>query len=295
MKKNILVSLAVCLFLSGAALVSAQEQARTGPPKVLRIFREEVKPGKGSAHEKVEAAWAQAFRKAKYPAHYLAVTSVSGPSEAWFLEGHDSLASAEQADQFVDKNAALKAEVDQISQQESGIIAGGRSIVAVYREDLSYRPTGVNLGQMRYFYVTTARIRLGHENDFVEANKIVRAAHEKADVPEHWAVFQVTLGMPAGTYLILQPLKTLAEVDAFAQTHGKAYQDATGEEGQKKLRELASAGYLSWETNVFAFNPKMSYVSKETASADPNFWTPKPAAKAAPAAKKEAKKPAAKP
>ncbi len=295
MRQVSFLALVGCLLLCGVSLVSAQEQAAMGPPKVLRIFCEEVKPGKGPAHEKVEAAWERAFNKADYPAHYIAMTSVSGPSEAWFVEGHDSLASAERAEQFVEKNAALKAEVDRISQQDGELLSGGHNITAVYREEMSYRPTGVNIGQFRYLYVTTFRIRPGHGNDFVEANKIIKAAHEQANVPEHWAVYQVTLGMPAGTYLTLQPLKTLAEVDAFEQTHGKAYQDAIGEEGQKKLRELASAGYLSWETNVFAFNPKMSYVSKETASADPDFWTPKSAAKAAPAAKKEGKEAAAKP
>jgi hypothetical protein len=261
---------------------------------VLVIFREEVKPGRGPAHEKVEAAWARAFSKGKYPAHYIAMTSVSGPNQAWFVEGHDSLASTEQAEQFIEKNAALKAEVDQIQQQDGELLDRSGGIVAAYREELGYRTTGVNIGQMRYFYVTTVRVRPGHQDDFVEWNKIIKAAHEKANVPEHWAVFQVTLGMPAGTYLIIQPLKSLTEVDAFAQTHGKAFQDAIGDEGRKKLRELASASILSSETNIFAFSPKMSYVSKETASADPDFWTPKPVAKTA-AAKKEAGKPAAKP
>ncbi len=101
--------------------------------------------------------------------------------------------------------------------------------------------------------------------------------------------------MPNGTYLSFQPIKTLAEVDAFSQTHGKAYQEATGDAGRQKLRELASAGTLSSETSIFAFSPKMSYVSKETASADPDFWTPKAVAKAAPAAKKEVKEARTKP
>ncbi len=40
--------------------------------------------------------------------------------------------------------------------------------------------------------MTTFRIRPGHENNYIEANEIVRAAGEKADVPEHWAVSEVT-------------------------------------------------------------------------------------------------------
>jgi len=283
------------LLLSATSIALAQEQAPSGPPKVLQIFREEVKPGKGAVHEKVEAGWPRAFANAKWPTHYLAMVSVTGPSEAWFVTGFDSLAAWEKDRQNTDKNTALTAELDQLGEKDGELLSGTRSIVAVYREDLSYRPAGIKIGQMRYFYVTTYRIRPGHENDFVAANKIVRAAHEKAEVPESWAVFQVTSGMPSGTFLSIQPLKSLAEVDAFPQTHGKAYQEATGDDGRQKLRELASAGTLSSETSIFAFRPKMSYVSKETASADSDFWTPKPVANAPPAAKQEVKQAAAKP
>ena len=46
------------------------------------------------------------------------------------------------------------------------------------------------------------------------------------------------------------------------------------------------------ETNVYAFNPSMSNVSKEFAAGDLKFWTPKPIVKRA-AVKKEGAKPAA--
>lgn len=292
-KKSVFLFVVACLFLSASSMALAQEPASSGPPKVLQIFREEVKPGKGAAHEKVEVGWPRAFTNAKSPTHYLAMVSVTGPSEAWFITGFNSLAAWEKDRQDNEKNVALTAELDQLAERDGELLSSVRSIVATYREELSYRPAGVNIGQMRYFHVTTIRIRPGHENDFIQANKIVREAHEKANVPEHWAVFQVNSGMPNGTFLNIQPLKSLAEVDAFAETHGKAYQDATGDEGRQKLRELASAGTLSTETTIFAFSPKMSYVSKETASADPDFWTPKPA-KTVAATKKEAKEAAAK-
>ena len=303
MKQRVLFSLGVCLFLSGASLAFAQEQPAMGPPKVLRIFREEVKPGKAAPHQKNETAWAQTFVRTKYPARMLAMTSVSGPTEAWFLEGHDSLASAEKADQFVEKNAAVKAEFDQLSLRDGEYLSGFREILAAYRPELSYHPGGINIGEYRYFYVNTIRVRPGHNEDFAEGTKLIRDAHEKANVAEHWVVYQVTLGMPGPTYLIFQPLKSLAEVDAFSETHGKTFQDALGDEGRKRLRELESAGTLSRETNVFSFNPAMSYVSQEVVATDPTFWTPKPAGKAvakaapkaAPEAKKEVKQPVTKP
>jgi hypothetical protein len=292
-KKSVFLQVFACLFLSTASVAQAQEPP--GPPKVLQIFREEVKTGKEAAHRKVEADWPRALASAKSPTHYLAMVSITGPSEAWFLTGFDSLAAWEKDRQDTDKNAALTAQLDRLSEKDAEFLTGGRSIVAVYREGLSYRPNGINIGQMRYFYVTTFRVRPGHDNDFVEANRIARAAHEKADVPEHWAVYQVISGMPTGTYLTFQPLKSLAEVDAFPQTHGKAYLDATGDDGRKKLSELASAGSLSSETNIFAFSPKMSYASKETVSADPDFWKLKTVAKDAAVAKKKDAKPTGKP
>jgi hypothetical protein len=66
---------------------------------------------------------------------------------------------------------------------------------------------------------------------------------------------------------------------------------AMGEDGMKKLEELSAASIESSETNLFAFNPKMSYVSDDWVKADPDFWKPKPAAAPAAAPKKPAKKP----
>jgi hypothetical protein len=73
--------------------------------------------------------------------------------------------------------------------------------------------------------------------------------------------------------------------------HGKAYQEALGEENRGRIRDLQGGAVQSSSSQVFAFSPKMSYVSKEFASGDPDYWTPKPAAAAkVPAMKKEEKK-----
>jgi hypothetical protein len=178
-----------------------------------------------------------------------------------------------------DSNPTLSAELQQLSAQDGELLSSGRSVVANYREDLSYQPAsmaGVSIGAMRYFYVTTVRIRPGHEADYVEMSKIAREAHQKANVPERWSVYQVNYGMPRGTFIILQPLKSLADVDAFPQTHGDEYRAAIGEDGAKKLRELSAAAVISAETNILAFAPKMSYPRKEWVEADPQFWAPKP-------------------
>lgn len=300
MKKTLFLLCAAALVLSGAtsALAQAQAPAPMGPPKVLQIIREEVKVGKGPAHEKNEAGYPQAFKKANWPTTFLAITSITGPSEAWFLVGYDSFESWEKDRQATEKNTALIAELNQLDEKDAQFVSGSRNIVAMYREDLSLHP-GVKIAQMRYFRIATYRVRPGHESDFVEAAKIVRAAYEKANVELSWVVYQVSSGRPGPTFMVFVPTKSLQEIDA-AVARSKQMQEATGEENSKRLQVLAGQGYLSAESNIYAFSPKMSYVSKEFAAGDPDFWTPKLKAAAKPAEgasaeKKETKKPTAPP
>jgi hypothetical protein len=288
MKNAFCLCLGVGLTLSTASGLLAQTPMPPGPPKVLQIFREEVKPGKGPAHQKWETGWPKAFAKANWPTNYLAMTSVTGPSEAWFLTGYESFAAWQKDRENMDKSP-LKSEDERLTQGDGEFLSGHRSIVAAHREDLSSK-TAVSIPKMRYFRVITFRIRPGHDSDFVDASKIIKAAYEKANVDLPWAVYQVSSGMLTPTYLVFLPMKSLDEIDS-AMARFKTIQEAEGEENQKKLLKLASDGYLTTDSNIFAFEPKMSYPSKEFTAADPEFWAPKPK----PAAKKEAAKPVSKP
>ena len=57
----------------------AQENGIIPNGKILYISREYTKPGKdGGPHEKTESAFVAALTAAKWPDHYLAMTSMSG-------------------------------------------------------------------------------------------------------------------------------------------------------------------------------------------------------------------------
>src|SRR5690242_14464679 len=111
-----------CTLFNAAVLAAAafqlQAQTPTEPYKVLRIFREDVKEGKGTAHAKSEATFAQALTRLKYPNYGLALSSVTGMHQAWFLEGHDSFDSVAKADAFSDKEPA-KSEMDKLDALDS--------------------------------------------------------------------------------------------------------------------------------------------------------------------------------
>lgn len=100
------------------------------------------------------------------------------------------------------------------------------------------------------------------------------------------AVYQAVAGAPGGTYYAISAAQSLKEWDA---DESKAIMEALGEEGGKKLLALEREIFLSTEENLYAINPKMSRVSKETASVAPDFWTPKPKSAAKPAAATAAK------
>ncbi len=270
----------------GATAILAEALSR--PPRILRIIRGEPKPGGQPGQENAEVSWPKAFAKAKSSVYFLGMSSVSSPGETWFLQGCDSFISLEKTEQSLEWGVMLKAEAGQLRQQGSDLLPRTWGLLGVYREDLSYRASSINMGKARYIFVTTYHVRPGYDEEFAEARRIINVAYEKTNLDQYWATYQVVAGAPSGTYLLFFPMKSLGEIDTALELRGKVYQEALDEDNRKKLRDLVSTSTIGSEVNLFAFSPKMSYVSSQFAAADPDFWTPK----AVPAAKKAAGKPA---
>ncbi|HJQ25449.1 MAG TPA: hypothetical protein VKA60_16130 [Blastocatellia bacterium] len=272
MRIRLMILFAICLLAAFAS--QALAQTPQPPPKVLTIFREDVKPGRGAAHEKVETSYAAAMRKAKWNTYSLALSSVSGVGDAWFLTGYPSLEAIETDHRNIEKNTALVNEYDRLDEMDSQFRTNQRMMIAVLQDNLSYQ-SSVDIPHMRYFDVITFRVRPGHEAQFAEAAKLIRDAYEKAKTPNvHWATYAVMSGAPSGTYLVFIPMKSLKEVDANMEAE-KDFVMALGEGGGKKLEKIASEAYISMESSIYAFSPRMSYVPKEWEDADTAFWKPK--------------------
>lgn len=291
MKRIVWLLLTVFAGLPGAVSTSAQTQPEL--PKVLWIYREDAKPARGVVHQKVEQGLAQHWAKAKV-APFLGMEAVSGnATEVMFLSGYDSLAGMEKDYQTFGK-ASSGAEYEALTRQEAELVNSVRSSIAVLRPDLSYHPERLigMLPKCRYFSIETFRVRLGKDADFEAGLKLFQNAFEKLKRDQPYVMYQVIMGAPQGTYLLLSPLKSFKEVDDDFANQG-ALMQAMGDENMKNLMKSTGDVFLSMETNVYAFNPNMSNVSKAFAAGDPTFWTPKPMAKRSPAVKKEGAKPAA--
>ncbi len=271
MQKLIPWMVCAAFLLQPAGSLLAQEPPP--PPNILQIYREQIKPGRAGVHAMHEQGWPRAFARAGFTGYYLAMQSVTGPQEAWYLAGTESFASVEQNEKAIEANPALQAELEHLGREDAEYLSGLHVILARYRADMSYGPR-VSIPTMRYFDVTILRVRPGHETSFGELNKLVIEAHQQANVDERWATFEVVSGMPDGTFLVFTPMKSLAEMDTVAARHGTAFQQAIAPHRQK-LTELQRAGILSTESMVFALSPRMSYMPDDFKAVDPAFWNPK--------------------
>jgi hypothetical protein len=279
MRKAIPLVLTLTIAALGSLLTAAQDM--TAPPKVLQIQREFIKPGKaGMIHDKSESSFVAAMARAKWPTHYVALSSMSGKTRALYLVGYDSFADWQKDIDATGKNAALSAEVDKISQSDGELLDAFDAGILYYDPDKSYRPIG-DLSDIRYVEVTEYTLQPGHGKDWENLVKMVVDGHKKAGTNANWATYELQYGGAGDTYVIFSGDKGLKDIDD-GFLDGKKFEAALGEEGMKKLDELYSHTVASSDSELFSVNPKQSYPPDAWVKANPEFWKPKPMA-AAPA------------
>jgi len=261
-----------------AFLVAPVLLAQSGPmppPPLMLFVREEVKPGHGAGHAATESAWTRALNKGKSTDYYLGMSALTGPSEAWFIMGYTSYADWEAKQNEFEKNPALRAEIDKVSLQDGEHLSGTRTLLGTLRQDLSFGPP-VEIGKMRYMRIRTFRIKQGHNKAFEAGVKTALAAYEKSHYPASFAFYEIAAGTGSPTFIVLRPMKSLADMDATTAAE-KGFQEALGEEGQKTMQKVFADTVNNVENQLFAFNPKLSFPGPETIASDPGFWTVKPA------------------
>jgi hypothetical protein len=289
MKKRItLILFAFCVFVSTA--VQAAAQPPVGPPAVLLIVREDIKTGMMEAHSREANANVRIWAKAKSPHQRLAMVPIGGnENEVTYLWPFPSFAAYEKAQKDLDKiGETFKADFDSIRHSGEDYHTAQRDMLCRLRADLSYNLPAGDRAKMRYMRVETIRVKPGHTQEFEEQRKIVTAAHVKAKVDEHMAVYQVVGGAQAGTFIVLVPWTSMD--DANLLPHGKAYLDALGDDGAKKVARIANDAIVFDDVTIYALNPQLSYVLPATVASDPSFWALKPPPPAA-ARKRVAAKP----
>lgn len=298
MKKSLFLFTLV-LLVSICSPLFAQTPEQMAPPPVLLIVREDIKASKMPAHNQHSASFVQIFTKLQTSSHRIAMVPVAGSeNEVMYITAAGSFAEIEKMQQDTDKkmssaSGAIKTELDRLAKEAPDLHSAMRDMLAVYRPELSFS-AGVNIAQMRYFSITTVRIRPGHDAEYADYIRgVINVAREKAKLDDfHLACFQVISGAPGGTYMFFRAMKSLAALD---QNAGAKVRAAMSDDMRKAADKTTADVVIVSETSMYAFDPSMSYVSKEMAAQDPGFWNPKPAAMPKRTPTKKTAKPAAAP
>jgi hypothetical protein len=247
----------------------AAAQNNPPPPPFINIFREVLKTGHAGPHVATEAGWPRAFAAANTQNHYLAISTLFGGNEVWFLEGHASVAEIEAVNKNINDAPGLSAELDRLSLADAEHVESVRTLLARYLPAAS-NPGNVSLPAMRVWELVIFRVRPGQEADFFEAASLYKSVVEQARQDAPWATYQVIAGMPGPTYLVFAPHRTLAEIDPNTGA-GAAIEAAMTEETMQRFSTLSS-GMISVETLVFVTSPEMSYLSPEWIAQDSAYW-----------------------
>jgi hypothetical protein len=271
-RPRVVVAIAAAVLLAGALSVSAQGLPTT-QPKLLQIYREQVKTGHAAAHVKTEAGWPAAFAKAKSPDYYLALSSITGPQVVWFLSPWDSYTAWGKSTARDGANAELSAELERLSAADAEHVESLPSLEAMARPDLSHGAYP-DLNKQRYWEITVMRVRPGHDDQFAAAAKAYKAMAARSMPNARWRVYRVSAGMPEPTYLIFSSIESFGQFDAMLADGLAAEKSITAEE-RAAFQTFNTEALISAESNKYRLDPNMSYVSPETKAADPAFWSQK--------------------
>ncbi|HEX7174581.1 MAG TPA: hypothetical protein VF240_04785 [Pyrinomonadaceae bacterium] len=285
MKKYPLTLSAACALLLFAA--QAVAQTLPPPPNVLVFVREDIKPGKMPAHNEEAANFVRVQTKANTVSpkelrdYRLAMVPIAGnENEVTYVWGYNSFEEMENKRREADRlaNGPMKADFDALVDRD--LHAAQHDIITTFRPDLSHGLGRVDIAQARYTVMTTLRIKPGHEEEYWNAvKKHVYPARDKTAMKNaSWAVFAVRAGMPGSSYIILRPVKSLAEFDAASPATVRGVM--SGDE-KEEMDKVSDRSILLTNTNYYAFSPRLSLVTPEWAARDTAstpFWNPKPQA-----------------
>lgn len=258
--------------LCAAHLAFGQTGLPTSQPKLLTIVREEVKPGRGADHAAHEAGWPAAFEKAKSPDYYLAMTSLTGSPEAWYVAPQESHAAIAASMKREDKDPVLSAELARLAARDAEFIKGVTVVQAAGRPDLSYGKYP-DVAKARFFEIFTFTVRPGGVEKFESCMKTYAKVRKRVAPDSNYRIYQVIAGMPTPTYIIFSSVEDYAQLDQTAAEHMKTLTSATPPE--KAEFDKWGEAVVKEDIQRFRVDPKQSYVSKETRATDPEFWMPK--------------------
>ena len=269
---------ALCLFAAGLAFTPAQAilaqhdagQAQ-GPSKYLFLENDELKPNTSFAYAKSQAEEVQAMRESKAPEHFVGMWGITGANHVLYLHGFDSFADLQKGHETT---FAMPKMMDAMKTAEAGqapLVANEHDSIYSFEKELSLN-TDLDLSKMRFMRILLFHVRSGHDQDFRRLAKLFVKAYQSALPEARWAMFQKMYGVGSdNTYILVTPMEALGYVDGIVSSD-KKFSEGVGQEQLQTLMSSLDAAVESSESDLFAFDPGLSYVPDSWLTSSPDFW-----------------------
>ncbi len=239
--------------------ITIQPLAAQDPPApIIYVYREQIKPGKIAFYTQIEEAAARFCAKANCPNPYLAITSLTGPNEAWWINGFDSIDAMEKVWHEYGANQEISQELDRVAEKKSDLAFAASMSMARFREDLSFPSTQLS---PHFFSISVVHVRPGHVANFEKMRQSLRNVQRNSIGHPLW-VYQVTSGTEDTTFLVMIPGRTMQEIQA----------TPVPDDHFPNLGDLIRDAIASSETRLYAVSPSMSMPAPSWVEADPEFW-----------------------
>jgi len=267
-----------CLFVVGVVFSSAQAalaqheagQAQ-GPSKYLYLENDELRPNTSFAYAKSQAAETQAMRESKAPEHFIGMWGITGANHVLYVHGFDSFADLQKGHE---ETFAMPKMIDAMKAAEATqapLVASEHDSIYSFEKDLSLN-TDLDLSKMRFMRILLFHVRSGHDQDFRRLAKLFVKAYQSALPEARWAMFQKMYGVGSdNTYILVTPMEALGYVDGIIGSD-KKFSEGVGEDQLQTLMKSLDAAVESSESDLFAFDPGLSYVPDSWLTSSPDFW-----------------------
>jgi len=241
------------------------------PPKILNIVRQQLIPGKAGAYAELLKRIGAEYNRRGIPVYWYGAQSFTGPLEGLYLNFFESFAEMNATNDALNKAVAANPALAQMQEQLLTYTSGVTNAFAVRRDDLGYRWDAIDFSKVRVLRVATIQVRQGHEAEFAEAIRGLRAAYARLNANAYWATYQVTAGAPSSTFVIFLPMRSLDEMDDYINRLA-ALPEAEGPGVAGQLQQIARDAYRSWDSELFSVNPSQSHMPADFMTGDPAFW-----------------------
>src|SRR5512134_561072 len=91
------------------------------PPSLLQIVQEKVRPGAEQDYGRIEEELARACVRLGAPNRYLALASITQPTEVWWLNKYASESAVARITEAYTRNTALMTTLRELSAKKTGM------------------------------------------------------------------------------------------------------------------------------------------------------------------------------